>query len=103
MLGGYSRHVLIELRNILSEKVWESWRMPQVEASFTFDQQIHEKDAPKGTENSAAIVARLNHVGNPNTSATTQLDTKPRPVLQSDYKRSEQHARSKGLLIEYDL
>ena len=77
--------------------------LPQVEASFTFDQQIHEKDAPKGTENSAAIVARLNHVGNPNTSATTQLDTKPRPVLQSDYKRSEQHARSKGLLIEYDL
>ena len=27
-LGGYSRHVLMGLRNILSEKVWEScWRM----------------------------------------------------------------------------
>ena len=40
-LGGYSRHVLMELRNIFSHKVWESWqRMPQVETSFSFNQKI---------------------------------------------------------------
>ena len=89
-LGGYSHHVLMELGNILSEKFCQSWwGMPQVAASFTFYHQIHEKGALKGTRNSATIVARLKHVENLN----IPLDTaSPRPVCQSDNKRSEQHA-----------
>ena len=50
-------------------KVWESWwGMPQVKTSFSFNQQIHKKNAPKGTGNSAAIAATLCDVENPNTS-----------------------------------
>ena len=59
------------------DKVWESWwGMLQVKTSFSFNQQIHEKNAPKGTGNSAAIAARLFDVENPNNSCiafTAQL------------------------------
>ena len=68
-LGGYGRHVLIELRNIFSTRSGnpggECRKLRPVSASIN---KFMKKNAPKGTGNSAAIAARLCDVENQNTS-----------------------------------